>query len=154
LNVRALFVVAALVGTAVADRDSLHGSAGAGGTLVMTGEQGDRFRLDVSFDLKPRSRYGVLVAWRAFDEDHHGLVTAGISYEGAASRPRLVLDLHADLGFDLDAKRPLGGGGIRTTLMIIGPLALVLDMAAYLVVDGVDGTRLQLQSCSLIAGRW
>jgi hypothetical protein len=152
--VRELLVVAALAGTAAADRTSLHGSAAAGGTLVMTGDQGDRFRLDVSFDLKPRSRYGVLLAWRAFDEDHRGLVTAGISYEGAASRPRLVLDLHADLGVDLDAKRPLGGGGIRTTLMIIGPLALVLDAAAYLVVDGIANTRLQLQSCTLLGGRW
>ena len=151
---RSLVIVAALAGTAAADRTSLHGSVAAGGTLVMTGDQGDRFRLDVSFDLKPRSRYGVLLAWRAFDEDHRGLVTAGIEYEGAASRPRLVLDLHADLGFDLDAKRPLGGGGIRTTLMIIGPLAVVLDAAAYLVVDGIDNTRLQLQSCTLIAGRW
>ncbi|MBA3460888.1 MAG: hypothetical protein H0T46_13045 [Deltaproteobacteria bacterium] len=147
-------MIAVLAGTAAADRDSLHGSAAAGGTLVMTGAQGDRFRLDMSLDLKPRSRYGVLLAWRAFDEEHRGLVTAGIEYEGAASRPRLVLDLHADVGFDVDSRRPLGGGGIRTTLMIIGPLALVLDAAAYLIVDGVDHTRLQLQSSTLLGGRW
>jgi hypothetical protein len=151
--VRALAVVVLLAGVAHADR-GLHGSAGAGGTLVWTGAQGDRFRFDVTFDLKPRARYGVLLGWRAFDEDHRGLVTAGISYEGAAARPRLVLDLHADVGVDLDHPAPLAGGGIRTTLMLAGPLALVLDTGAFLVVDGIDGTRLQLQSNALLAARW
>jgi hypothetical protein len=148
-----LAIVAALAGTASAER-GLHGSVAAGGALVMTGAQGDRFRLDVSFDVKPRSRYGLTGAWRGFDEDHHGLVMAGIIYEGAAARPRLVLDLHGDGGVDLDAVRPLVGGGIRATLMIIRPLALVLDTGGYVVIDGVDGTRLQLMGSTGLAARW
>ena len=140
-------------GTARADRP-LHGSVGFGGALLTTGAEGDRLRLDASFDLKLRSRYGVLAAWRAFDEDHHGLVTAGLIYEGAAARPRLVLDLHADLGLDLDHTRPALGGGIRATLMIVGPTAVVVDSGALLVVDGVDGTRLQLQTALSLAARW
>jgi hypothetical protein len=151
--VRALAVVCLLASVAHAD-DRLHGSVGAGSTLVMTGAEGDRFRFDASFDLKPRSRFGLLLAWRAFDPAHRGLVTAGISYEGAASRPRLVLDLHADVGIDLDRPAPLGGGGVRATLMIIGPLAAVLDTGAFLVLDGIDGTRLQLQGATLLAARW
>ena len=150
---RALAVLAALTGIAHADR-SIHGSAGIGGSLIMTGARGDRFRLDATFDLKPRSRYGVVLGWRAFDEDHEGLVTAGLAYEGAASRPRLVVDLHADLGFDLDARRPLAGAGIRTTLMIVDPFAVVLDTGGYLVIDGVDNSRLQLQGATLFGGRW
>lgn len=150
---RALLLVVALASLAEADR-GLHGSAGIGGTLVMTGARGDRLRLDATFDLKPRSRYGFVLGWRAFDEDHHGLVTAGLAYEGAASRPRLVLDLHADIGFDLDTRRPLVGGGLRTTLMIIGPFGVVLDTGGYLVIDGVDNSRLQLQGATLLSARW
>jgi hypothetical protein len=150
---RSLVVVVALAGVAHADR-GLHGSAGIGGSLIMTGAQGDHFRLDLTVDLKPRSRYGFVVGWRAFDEEHRGLVTAGLAYEGAASRPRLVVDLHGDLGFDLDARRPLVGGGIRTTLMIYGPFGVVLDTGGYLVIDGVDDSRLQLQGATLFGARW
>ena len=98
------------------------------------------------------------LAWRAIEpreNDHHdGLVMAGILYEGAAARPRLVLDLHGDVGIDLDAKRPLVGGGIRTTLTVIGPIGVVLDSGAYLVIDGIDDTRLQLMGSTLVVGRW
>lgn len=151
---RALVVVCALAGTAAADERTWHGSAGAGGSIVFTGARGDRFRLDAEVALTPRSRYGVLLAWRGFDEDHHGLVTAGVTYEGAAARPRLVLELHADVGIDLDNPAPIIGGGIRTTLTIVGPLAAVLDLSALLVIDGVDDTRLQLGGNALLAIRW
>ena len=132
----------------------LHGSVGAGGSFLTTGSQGDRWRLDVAVDLKPRSRYGFLLAWRAFDEDHRGLVTAGLVFEGAAARPRLVLDLHADIGADLDQPAPLVGGGLRVTLGIKGPLALVYDGCVFLVLDGIDDSRLQLQSTLLVVARW
>ena len=143
-----------LTPTSVLAERGIHGSVGVGGALIMTGAQDDHFRLDLTFDLKPRSRYGFVLGWRAFDEEHKGLVTAGLVFEGAASRPRLVLDLHADIGLDLDATRPLVGGGIRTTLMIIGPFGLVLDTGGYLVIDGVNNSRLQLQGATLLAARW
>src|SRR5262249_45607242 len=111
----------------------IHGSVGVGGSLLLTGAQGDRFRLDAAVDLKLHSRYGFSLAWRAIeqtgDTKFDGLVIAGLVYEGAASRPRLVLDLHGDAGFDLDARRPLVGAGIRTTLTAIGPLGVVGDTA-------------------------
>jgi hypothetical protein len=75
-------------------------------------------------------------------------------FEAAAARPRLVLDLHADLGADLDARAPLAGGGLRTTLQLVGPLGVVVDSGAYLVIDGIERTRLQLQSSALLAVRW
>ncbi|MEO8705041.1 MAG: hypothetical protein ABI867_33620 [Kofleriaceae bacterium] len=131
-----------------------HGSVGAGGVLVLTGEHGDRQRAEVAIDLEFGSRFGVVAAWRAFDEDHDGLVTAGIVFEAAASRPRLVLALHGDAGIDLDARAPLIGGGLRTTLTIIGPLGVAFDTGAYLVLDGIDDTRLQLQSSGSIVARW
>jgi hypothetical protein len=153
-----LALVLALSTTAAADDRPWHGSVGAGGSLMLAGGQGDRSRIDAAIDLKPGSRYGVSLAWKAIeprDNDHHdGLLIAGLVYEGAAARPRLTLDLHADVGFDLDAKRPLFGGGIRPTLTIYGPVGLVLDTGVYVIVDGVDGTRVQLMSSTLLAVRW
>jgi hypothetical protein len=131
-----------------------HGSVGAGGALLLTGDGGDRLRLDIAVDAKLGGRYGALLAWRALDEGRWGILTAGLVFEAGAARPRLVLDLHADLGADLDVRAPLAGGGIRTTLGIVGPLGVVLDSGAYLVLDGLDGTRLQLQSSALVAVRW
>jgi hypothetical protein len=131
-----------------------HGSIGAGGALLLTGDGGDRLRLDVAGDLKLAGRFGVLAAWRAADDHHRGLVTAGLVFEGAAARPRLVLDLHADLGADLDARAPLLGGGIRTTLRLTGPLGLVFDGGAHLVIDGLDGTRLVIAGSTLLALCW
>lgn len=155
---KTLVALGLLAATAHADDRPWHGSVGVGGSLVLTGDQGDRNRIDAAIDLKPASRYGVSLAWRGVeprDNDHHdGLLIAGLVYEGAASRPRLVLDLHADVGFDLDARRPLIGGGIRPTLMIYGPVGLVFDTGVYVIVDGIDGTRVQLMSSTLLAVRW
>ncbi len=157
---RALGFLLVLGSTAHADDQARpwHGSVGVGGSFLLTGEQGDRHRLDLAVDLKPRSRFGLSLAWRAIEpreNDHHdGLLIAGVVYEGAAARPRLVLDLHGDAGFDLDARRPLIGAGVRTTLTIIGPLGVVLDSGGYLVLDGIDHTRLQLMGSTLLVGRF
>lgn len=132
----------------------LHGSVGAGGALILTGDRGDRARLELAADCKLGGRYGILAAWRAPDEHHRGLVTAGLVFEAGAARPRLVLDLHADVGADLDAVAPLAGGGIRTTIGLAGPLGIVLDAGGYLVLAGLADTRLQLQSSVLFAARW
>lgn len=152
----ALLVVLLLAGSVRADDGPRpwHGSVAAGGSLLLTGDRGDATRADLAVDLKPRSRFGGLLAWRAFDADHRGLLTAGILFEAAAARPRLILDLHASLGADLDNKRPLAGGGLRTTLTIIAPLALQLDTGGMLVLDGVSGTRLQLYTSALLGGRF
>ena len=138
-------------------RRSLHGSIGVGGDLLLTGSEGDRNRLDAAVDLKFHSRLGVTLSWRAIEPravDHHrGLVMGGLVFEGAASRPRLVLDLHGEVGVDLDARRPLFGGGIRPTLGIIGPVGLVFDSGLYFVIDGFH-SRLQLQTSTLLVARW
>jgi len=151
----ALAVAIVLLWAAVAHAERpLHGSIGFGGSFLATGSQGDRWRLDIAVDLKPKSRYGVLLAWRAFDQEHRGLVTAGLVFEGAASRPRLVVDLHADVGIDLDQRAPLVGAGLRTTIGIIGPLGVVYDGGAYIILDGFDDSRFQLMSTLLLVARW
>jgi hypothetical protein len=62
--------------------------------------------------------------------------------------------MHADIGADLDAHAPLVGGGIRATVGVIGPLGVVLDGGGYLIIDGADNSRLQLQSALLLSARW
>ncbi|HTR54046.1 MAG TPA: hypothetical protein VMJ10_25305 [Kofleriaceae bacterium] len=132
----------------------LHGSASAGGTLLLAGDGGDRQRAELELDVEPWSRFGAVVAWRGFDRDHAGLVTAGIAYEAAASRPRLVVDLHGDLGLDADLRAPAVGGGIRAVIEVIGPLGVALDTGTYLVIDGVDRTRLQLAAGAALCLVW
>jgi hypothetical protein len=149
-------VVLALLATipGVGHTNDFHGSIGGGGSLVLAGDNGGRrTRLDAELELSV-GRYGGLVAWRAFDRDHHGLVCVGLVYAAAASRPRLVLDLHADVGADLDIKAPLAGGGLRTTVGIVGSLGIALDTGVYVVVDGIDTSRAVIETSAMAVARW
>ncbi|MEO8843506.1 MAG: hypothetical protein ABI591_19405 [Kofleriaceae bacterium] len=148
---KSLAVVVALASPAIAR--PLHGSVGVAGSLLLTGDDGDRTRADLELDLEP-SRYGGLLALRGFDDHHHGLLCAGFVYEPAAARPTLVIDLHGDAGADLDQHAPLVGGGIRTSLGIYGPLGVALETGGYLVIDGVDHTRLVLASSASVIAKW
>jgi hypothetical protein len=122
--------------------------------LLYAGHQDDRFRYELEVDIEPRSRFGALLAWRAFDREHAGMVVAGLVYEAGAARPRLVLDLHADAGIDIDQIAPVIGGGIRPTLTIYGPFGVALDTGGYLVIDGIDNTRLVIGTSLSLVVRW
>lgn len=150
---KSLVLLCVLAGSAYAERP-IHGSVGGGTSLLLTGDGGDRTRFELEVDIEPASRFGGLLAWRAFDADHHGLLLGGLVYEGAAARPRLVVDLHADIGADLDAKAPVVGGGVRTTLTIWRMFGIALDSGGYLVIDGVDDTRLVLAGSAAALIRW
>jgi hypothetical protein len=141
------------VGRARAERP-VHGSIGAGGPLLLTAHDDNRLRAELELDVEPGSRYGGLVAWRGFDEKAHGMLLGGLLYEAGAARPLLVVDLHADVGADLDQYAPVIGGGVRTVLTIWGPLGVALDGGAYLVIDGVDDTRLRIMGSTSIVVRW
>ena len=155
---RSLALVFLLSTYAHADRP-IHGSVAAGGSLVLVGSDGDRLRNEISADFKPWSRYGVILGWRAFDEAslgdgaHDGMLTAGIVFEAGAARPRLVLDLVGEVGWDLDQSAPLAGAGIRNTIGVIGPLAVVLHSSLYIVIDG-DDTRVHVQGNALVGLRF
>jgi hypothetical protein len=151
--VKSLVLVCVLASPALADRP-VHGSIGGGGSFLLTGAGGDRNRFELELDLEPASRFGGHVAWRAFDGDHRGLLLGGVVYEAGAARPRLVVDLHGDAGADLDAKAPVVGGGARTTLTIWRMFGIALDTGAYLVIDGVDDTRLVIASSASAVIRW
>jgi len=132
----------------------IHGSASLGGALLATGDLGDRGRLEIEVDVEPQSKFGALLALRDFDENHRGLACAGLVYEPGAARPTLVIDLHADLGADLDQHAPLVGGGIRTVIGLLGPFGVALDSGGYLVIDGVDRTRLVLSFGAAAVAKW
>jgi len=151
--VRALAVLCLLAVPAHAERP-WHGSVGAGGMVMYTGYQGDRWRFEAEVDIEPKSRFGALVAWRGFDPEHRGILLGGLVYEAGAARPLLVIDLHADAGADLDQIAPVVGGGIRITLTAWGPFGVALDTGGYLVIDGIDGTRLVLGTSLSAVVRW
>ena len=152
----AIAVAASPAPAAHAER-RLHGSVGAGGALLLTGGRGDRAAVRRStVDLKPRQPVRRLArVARVRRRRTTASSRAGLVYEAAAARPRLVLDLHARR-----RRRSRRDGAarsvaaLRTTLAIVGPLGVVLDAGAYLVLDGIDDTRLQLQSSTILVARW
>ncbi len=149
----ALALIALAATPAFADRP-WHASVGGGSALLLTAHDSTRFRYELAIDIKPASRYGGHIAWRGFSDEFRGMLLGGLVFEGAAARPRLVVDLHADAGADLDQKAPVIGGGIRTTLTIYKLLGLAFDTGAYLVLDGVDDTRLRLMGSTSLVLRW
>lgn len=153
LAMRALGVVCAVASPALADRP-VHGSIGGGGSLLLTGAQGDHWRYELEVDLKPRSRFGGFVAWRAFDDTHDGMLLGGIVYEAGAARPLLVIDLHGDVGADLDQRVPVIGGGVRTTLTLWKAFGIAFDGGGYLVIDDVDDTRFVIATSTSAVLRW
>jgi hypothetical protein len=151
--VRAFAIICALAAPAAAER-TIHGSVGGGTSFLLTGDGGDRNRFELEVDIEPASRFGGHLAWRAFDGDHRGLLLGGITYEGGAARPRLVVDLHGDIGADLDVYAPVVGGGVRTTLTIWRMFGVALDGGGYLVIDGVDDTRFVIAGSACAVLRW
>jgi hypothetical protein len=152
-TVVAVAVIAAIPGAA---RGDTHGAIAVGGGLLITGDDGDLGRGDVEVDLEPGGRwghYGILLAWRDVDTSHAGLLCGGVVFDAAASRPRLALQFHGDLGVDLDVDRPLIGGGLRTVVGLAGPLGFVIDTTGELVING-DATRFALSLDALVALRW
>jgi hypothetical protein len=149
----ALAIVCVHAGIARAERP-VHGSVGVGGPLLLTAHDDNRLRAELELDIEPASRYGGFLAWRGFDDKAHGMLLGGLIFEAGAARPRLVVDLHADVGADLDQHAPVVGGGVRTVLTIWGPFGIALDTGAYLVIDGVDDTRLRIMGSTALVVRW
>lgn len=131
-----------------ADPRPIHGSVAVGGDLVAYDAEDDHWRLDGQIDVS-WSRLGALISLRAADK-HHGLLTGGLTYELGAARPHLVLQAHADGGWDLDHATALMGGGLRGVLGIYGPLSVVIDSGAYVVFQ----PRVVLTTAAMLAIAW
>ena len=72
------------------------------------------------------------------DDFDRGLFLAGATYEAAASRPRLSISLHGEVGALAPDPRAAAGGGGEVQLWVIGPLALALGASAHVLEDGLD----------------
>jgi hypothetical protein len=128
-----------------------HASISAGGSLLLAGDRGDATRLDASVSLQPWRRYGAVLAVRAADEDPVSMMlTGGVEYQAAASRPRLVLSLYADVGLETAGRDPVAGAGVRTTFVAFGPVGIVADTGLHLVMDP-DDVRLVIGSALMLA---
>ena len=126
------------------------GSLGAGGDLQVAGTQGaPRGRVAAEAIAYVTRKYGVYASARrvlvdpAFDE---GQVTVGVALRAAAARPLLELVVHADAGVAWPDVDPVVGGGVTTFLWPLKkvPVAVTTGLGAYVVLDGVDDTRLVL----------
>src|SRR5687767_14004494 len=128
-----------------------HGSLSAGGSLLLTGAGGDATRFDASISIQPWRRFGAVLAVRASDEEPRAMMlTAGVEYQAAASRPRLVMALYADAGVETAGTDPVIGAGLRTTLVVVGPLGVIADTGFHLVLDP-DDLRMVIGSALMIA---
>lgn len=137
-------------------------SIGGGGAVLIVGSEGERWRGLYELDLYPGGRlgrWGVSLAARSILFDPYGeagLVTAGVIYEAAASRPRLIMALHGDLGVTYgpeggDDVRPAVGGGLKTHLGVIGPLAVATDLTAHVVLGDSDDLALVISAGAMLA---
>jgi hypothetical protein len=122
-----------------------RGAVAAGGYLAITGPSAlGALATAELFPGGAAGRFGVRLEARGFhagglgDAPDSGLLTTGVIYEAAAARPRLTLALHAEAGVVVPDARAALGGGVRTQLWLVGPLALGLDTTATLIVDGLD----------------
>jgi len=129
-------------------RRDWHAGIGAGGFVALLGPVSNG--LAASAEVSPGSafgRFGARVEGRSLDDDlgdgiDAGLLLGGVVYEAAAARPRLAIALHGEVGAVVPDPHLAVGGGVETTLWIVGPLALGLDSTVHLVLRGVDSDLL------------
>lgn len=133
------------IGSAQADvgERPWRGGFGAGGSLAVTGPATTGMVAEA--ELYPGGalgRWGVRMEARSVDPDlgeaDAGIVAGGVTYEAAASRPRLAIALYGVAGSLVPDARAVAGGGVHTQLWLVGPLALGLDSGALVLFAGVD----------------
>lgn len=125
-----------------------HGGIGAGGYVAILGPVDSG--LAAAAELSPGGAFGRLgarVEGRTLDGDLEdgidgGLLLGGLVYEAAAARPRLAVSLHGEAGAAVPDPHLAVGGGVETTLWIVGPLAVGLDSTVHVVLRGVDSELL------------
>lgn len=124
----------------------VHWGLGGGGYLAITGSRRSGGLLEAELYPGGRlGRLGVRVESRGSGDDALGALAAGVTYEGAASRPRLQIAVYATAGATWSGD-PVLAAGAQTQLWIVGPLAVGLDGGAWLRIGGVDDAELVLSS--------
>lgn len=126
----------------------VHWGLGAGGYAAITGSRRSGGLLEAELYPGGRlGRLGVRLESRGAGDDALGTLAAGVTFEGAASRPRLQIAVYATAGATWSGD-PVIAAGAQTQLWLVGPLAVGLDGGAWLQIGGVgDGdTELVLGS--------
>jgi hypothetical protein len=131
-----LFPVAPLAHADDSERP-VHWGIGIGGFSALTGRHDKGPYAEV--ELYPGGalgRFGFRADVRGLDDTTPVMVTAGITYEAAASRPRLQLALHTEAG--IADRDPVVGGGVQTQLWLVGPVAIGVDSTVHFRYEGLD----------------
>ncbi|MEM9488909.1 MAG: hypothetical protein AAGC55_07175, partial [Myxococcota bacterium] len=118
---------------------SWHASALIGGFIGVTGPASYGTAVDI--EIYPPARFGGNLIARDLAGSHGTLVLAGLAFQAAATRPRLVMSLHADIGATTgDTVLPAAGGGVRAQLAVFGPIIIGGNLTGHLLLDGIDTT--------------
>lgn len=83
-------------------------------------------------------RFGIGLYYRGDRTVRHGAYLAGLVYEAGAARPKLVMTLHAAVGYDAAHDLPIVGGGWRISLAVSGPIVVSTNLTGQLFLDGVN----------------
>jgi hypothetical protein len=136
-------VVMTTAGVAAAEPVRPLGALGLAGDLTLSGPSPrNRFGADVTVYVG--QRLGLYAAARRLTFDplaDSGQLTGGIAYRAAAARPKLELVVHGDGGVAWPLAPVLGGGMTTYLWPTRFPVAITAGLGAYLLVDGVENTR-------------
>ncbi len=111
----------------------------AGGYLAATGPAD--YGAQLTATLLPGGawrRFGLRASVRSLEQEQ-GLFLLGATFEAAASRPRLALEIFGEAGMT-EGRDVVVGGGIHNTLWVVGPLALGGEGAAHFVARGLESS--------------
>lgn len=126
----------------------------AGPHLLVTGDQGDPWRLSAVAQVDVARRFALGACWCAAGGSEAGLALARVSLQAAASPPRLWLRLHGDAGLAWTAAAPVLGAGAEVQLRLYRALGLSLSTELHLVIEDVERTRALVGLAARLTWRW
>lgn len=131
------------IGAPDSETRASYGAVTVGWLAGLTGPLELGLAAEVEFFPAALDRHGLGLYYRSDSSGDQGMLTAGVSYEAGATRPKFVLSLHADAGATHGPAHPVLGAGVRSQLTIWHPLVIASNATAHLIIDGTD-SRLAL----------
>lgn len=138
-SVAATALVALALG--LAPRAEAQVRLAVGPHLLLTGDQGQRWRASAAVQVDLARRLALGVCWCAAGGPETGLALARVAVQVAASPPRLWLRLSGDAGLAWSASAPVLGAGAEAELRLYRALGLSLAAELHLVIEDVARTR-------------
>lgn len=109
--------------------------------LLLTGDQGQRWRASAAVQVDLARRLALGACWCAAGGPETGLALAQVALQVAASPPRLWLRLRGDAGLAWSAAAPVVGAGAEAELRLYRALGLSLAAELHLVIEDVARSR-------------